>query len=61
MVGRALHHSSCVLVAQAGVDKAQQCQLLSACLECWAEVKEEIDEAALRKLENFVERYTSLR
>lgn len=48
-------------VAQAGVDKAQQCQLLSQCLECWAEVKEEVDEAALRKLEGFIENHTNLR
>jgi ferredoxin len=48
-------------VLQAGVDKAQQCQLLSACLDCWTEVKEEIDEAALHKLEDFIENHASLR
>lgn len=43
------------------MDKAQQCMHMKACLECWTQVPGEVDDTALRSLEEFVEGQSQLR
>ncbi|EIE25359.1 U-box-domain-containing protein [Coccomyxa subellipsoidea C-169] len=45
----------------AGLDKAQQCAHLRACLECWTQLPGEVDDTAMRQLEDFVEGQLILR
>lgn len=49
------------LQQQAGLDKAQQCAHLRAWVECWTQLPGELDDAAMRKLEDFVEGQSVLR
>ena len=46
---------------QAGLDRAQQCELLKALLDCWAEVPGELDQRALQSLERFMEGHAGFR
>ncbi|KAK9909207.1 hypothetical protein WJX75_008715 [Coccomyxa subellipsoidea] len=45
----------------AGLDKAQQCDHLRACLACWTQLPWEVDDTAMRQLEEFVEGQIVLR
>ncbi|BDA41664.1 probable E3 ubiquitin-protein ligase CHIP at N-terminal half [Coccomyxa sp. Obi] len=45
----------------AGLDKAQQCAHLRAWVECWTQLPGELDDTAMRKLEEFVEGQSVLR
>lgn len=46
---------------QAGLDKAQQCAHLRAWVECWTQLPGDLDDTAMRKLEEFVEGQSVLR
>ena len=57
---RSIAYENCSL-QQAGLDKAQQCAHLRACLECWTQLPGEVDDTAMRQLEEYVETQIFLR
>lgn len=46
---------------QAGLDRAQQCQLLKSLLDCWAELPGELDLRAMQCLERFMQGHAGFR
>ena len=50
-----------MVALQAGLDRAQQCELLRSLLDCWAELPGELDLRAMQCLEHFMQGHPGFR